>query len=51
MKGMVKMNNNSYFDKSVFPGQPIYTGSGMAVPNQTTAPNYSTQMPLEQSYI
>ena len=48
---MVKMNNSGYFDKNVFPGQPVYTGSGMAVPNQSTAPNYSAQMPLEQSYI
>lgn len=43
--------NNNYFDKNVFPGQPIYTGAGIAVPNQTTAPTYNTQMPLEQSYI
>lgn len=45
------MNNNSYFDKNVFPGQPIYTGSGIAVPNQSVAPNFTNEMPLEQSYI
>lgn len=43
--------NSNYLDKNVFPGQPIYTGSGMSVPNQTTAPTYTTQLPFEQSYI
>lgn len=41
---------NNYFDKNVFPGQPIYTGN-MPTPNQQTAPNYSDDIPFEQSYI
>ncbi len=43
--------NSNYLDQNVFPGQPIYTGNGMTVPNQTTAPTYTTQIPYEQSYI
>lgn len=41
---------NNYFDKNVFPGQPIYTGNG-PTPNQQTAPTYNQDVPFEQSYI
>lgn len=41
---------NGYFDKNVFPGQPIYSGTTQT-PNQQTAPIYSDQLPFEQSYI
>lgn len=41
---------NNYFDKNVFPGQPIYTGNNVAVPNQQMAPSIN-DFPLEQSYI
>ena len=44
------MNNNTYFNKQAFPGTPIYNGN-TPTPNQQTAPNYSTDLPLEQSYI
>lgn len=39
--------NNNY---PTFPENPIYSGQ-IPTPNQTTAANYSTEMPLEQSYI
>lgn len=43
---------NSYFDQNVFPGQPIYTGTGNnVVPNQQTAPTINNDIPFEQSYI
>lgn len=41
---------NGYFDKNVFPGQPIYSGN-MPTPNQQTAPVYNEDLPFEQSYI
>lgn len=44
------MNNNTYFNKQAFPGTPIYNGN-TPTPNQQTAPNYSSDLPLEQSYI
>ena len=44
---------NNYFDKSVFPGQPIYNGEN--VPNVVNTPmnniNYTNNMNFEQSYI
>src|SRR5574344_1277453 len=40
---------NNYFDKNVFPGQPIYSVQ-MPTPNQQTAPT-SSDVPFEQSYI
>lgn len=49
--------NNSYFDKSVFPGQPIYSSDNMPTMNnnQVTTPpgnyNYTSNMNFEQSYI
>lgn len=48
--------NNNYFDKSVFPGQPIYSSDNMPTTsnNNMTPPgnyNYTSQLPLEQSYI
>lgn len=46
--------NNNYFDKNGFPGAPLFVNNGnssMPTPNQTVAPNYSADMPLEQSYI
>lgn len=42
--------NNAYYGKQVFPGTPIYSGNTQ-VPNQQTAANYSTELPMEQSYI
>lgn len=39
---------NNYFDKNVFPGQPIYSGN-VPTPNQQTAP--TIDVPFEQSYI
>lgn len=43
---------NNYFDKGVFPGQPIYTGNNQPTPNQQTAPTYNNvDIPFEQSYI
>lgn len=44
--------NSNYLNQNVFPGQPIYTGNNMPIPNQQTAPNYSQmELPMEQSYI
>lgn len=44
--------NNSYFNKSQFPGQPLYTNLNIPTPNQQTAPNYEENtLPMEQSYI
>lgn len=43
--------NNNYLDKSVFPGQPIYTTNNIPTPNQQTAPIYTPDVPFEQSYI
>lgn len=41
--------NNNYFKN--FPGTPLYVGNNQ-VPNQSTAPNYSSNMiPDEESYI
>lgn len=40
---------NNYFDKNVFPGQPIYSGQ-MPTPNQQNAPT-SNDVLFEQSYI
>ena len=43
--------NNNYTGKTIFPGQPIYSGD-MPTPNQATAPTgYSEMLPIEQSYI
>ncbi len=39
------MNNNYNF-----PGSPIYSNN-KPMPNQTIAPNYASDLPLEQSYI
>ena len=41
---------NNYFDKNVFPGQPIYSGN-MPTPNQQMAPTVNDDIPFEQSYI
>lgn len=38
----------NYFDKNVFPGEPIYNGN-IITPNQQTAP--TMDIPMEQSYI
>lgn len=38
----------NYFDKNVFPGEPIYNGN-IITPNQQTAP--TMDLPMEQSYI
>lgn len=43
--------NNNYFDKNVFPGQPIYSSNNIPTPNQQTAPTYTPDVPFEQSYI
>lgn len=32
------------------PGSPLYSGSSMT-PNQSSVPNYTGEIPLEQSYI
>lgn len=40
---------NNYFDKNVFPGQPIYSGNS-PTPNQQMAPT-TNDIPFEQSYI
>ena len=40
---------NNYFDKNVFPGQPIYNGN-VPIPNQQIAPT-SSDVSFEQSYI
>lgn len=43
---------NNYFDKGVFPGQPIYTANNVPTPNQQTAPTSpDVEVPFEQSYI
>lgn len=42
---------NNYFDKNVFPGQPIYNGNNMSNINQQSTPTYSDEIPFEQSYI
>ena len=42
--------NNSFFGNNSFPGTPLYS-NGMALPNQQTANNYASNLPLEQSYI
>lgn len=43
--------NNNYTGKTIFPGQPLYSGD-MPTPNQGTAPTgYSDMLPIEQSYI
>ena len=39
------MNNNYNFT-----GPPVYSGN-TPTPNQTIAPNYSAELPMEQSYI
>ena len=41
--------NNSYFNDKMI-GSPMYSG-GVQVPNQSTAPNYNTNIPSEQSYV
>ena len=43
-------NNKTYYGKQDFPGTPLYVG-GNVLPNQQTAANYSTELPMEQSYI
>jgi spore germination protein Q len=46
--------NNNYFDKSVFPGKPIYSSDNMPTTVNNTPPgnyNYTSQLPMEQSYI
>ena len=43
-------NNKQYYGKQDFPGTPLYVGNNV-VPNQQTAANYSTELPMEQSYI
>ena len=56
MERMIAMNNNNFsnnkpfYGKQDFPGTPIYVGNNV-VPNQQTAANYSTELPMEQSYI
>lgn len=40
--------NNKYYGE--FPGSPIYSGN-TPLPNQETAPNYSANIPDEQSYV
>lgn len=40
--------NNKYYRE--FPGSPIYSGN-TPLPNQETAPNYSSNIPDEQSYV
>lgn len=55
---MIRMNNNNnfsnsstpFYGKQEFPGKPIYVGNN-PVPNQQMAANYSTELPMEQSYI
>lgn len=42
--------NNAYFSKSDFPGNPLYSGQN-PTPNQSLAPNFSSDLPMEQSYI
>ncbi len=41
--------NNTYFDKSVFPGQQIYSSSN--IPTMSPVNNYTSNLPFEQSYI
>lgn len=41
------MNNSFYND---VPGNPIYNGNKL-YPNQTVAPNYTANIPEEQSYV
>lgn len=54
---MIFLNNgNSFYPNSSMagltgmPGSPIYAGN-MVTPNQSSAPNYTGEIPLEQSYI
>ena len=44
------INNTPYYGKQAFPGTPVYAGN-TPLPNQQTAANYSTELPMEQSYI
>lgn len=43
--------NNSYFDKNVFPGTPIYSNPNVPPQNQSISSVYDSSLPLEQSYI
>ncbi len=43
--------NNNYYGKQGFPGNPLFTNNQIPVPNQSTAANYTNDLPLEQSYI
>lgn len=43
--------NNTYFDKSVFPGQQIYSSSNMPTMTPPSNINYTNNLPYEQSYI
>lgn len=40
--------NNAYFEKTVFPGTPVYTNPNMT---STGIPMGDSTLPLEQSYI
>lgn len=42
------MNNN--YSGSFFSGNPLYSGNN-PVPNQQSAPNYTVDIPMEQSYV
>lgn len=46
------INSKPYYGNSTqnFPGNPIYSGN-TPLPNQQTATTYSTELPMEQSYI
>ena len=48
---MIFLNNNSaFYPNATMPGSPLYSGSSMT-PNQSSVPNYTGEIPLEQSYI
>lgn len=42
--------NQNYLGNNNFPGTPLYAGN-IPTPNQQTASNYASSLPLEQSYI